>query len=726
MADARGDIVQARIGTTLKGKWTLEKLLGTGGMAAVYSAVHKIGRRDAIKILHPEVAASPDLKARFEREAEATNRFKHPGSVEIRDYDVTDDGCPFLVMEHLEGESLGERARRLGGIPEDELLRYVDELCDVLAAAHREGIVHRDIKLDNLFVTTEGRLKVLDFGIARVRSGPVLTMTGMRLGTTAYMPPEQIAGRDIDGRADLFAVGATMFRILAKRRIHEAPTDGELVVMMSTEPAPPLRSVAPHVSENIARIVDLALAFRAEDRYPNAMTMQEDVRAVREGGPPPFATARREQHATRGGAFTAIEPTGVAAAARLGAIGEEPTEAPVAIPPRPAARVGVPRPGGPGTLAVGSVAAPIGTGAISSGAGAFRSSPTEVTQAPRPPVGAASPIDVTLPSAGAPVAASPATPLSMAVPQGVPAGTPPSTPPPPSVFASAGPASLGPQSLGPQSMGPHAMGAGPSGPYAMGPHSMGPHSMGPQSMGPQSMGPHSMGPHSMGPQSMGPHSMGAQSLGPQSMGMYPTAGAPLGGAQIGGSAGHSVPPPRKSSGATFAILGGVALFLLVGAGAVYAWSIKGSASASAAASHDSPSSTSDDDDDASPKQDATATPAPSGSPKGAAPTASPVAPTPTPTPSPEPTAPARPETKPPTPGGPQVTPTPSATQHTAPVSTPAPTSGTQAPPTKPSSVAAPIVNPGTPGAPTAGPAPAQPPGHESHPTDRGNGKKAKK
>ncbi|WP_233562049.1 serine/threonine protein kinase, partial [Sorangium cellulosum] len=162
---------ERRVGTTLRGKWTIDRLLGIGGMAAVYAATHKIGRREAIKILHPEVARSKDLRARFEREAQAVNQFQHPGVVEIRDIDMTEDGAPFLVMELLEGESLADRLQRLGNIETGEMLRFMDELLDVLGAAHDRGIIHRDIKLDNLFVETTGRLKVLDFGIARMRDG---------------------------------------------------------------------------------------------------------------------------------------------------------------------------------------------------------------------------------------------------------------------------------------------------------------------------------------------------------------------------------------------------------------------------------------------------------------------------------------------------------------------------------------------------------------------------
>ena len=145
-----------RVGTTLRNKWTLERMLGAGGMAAVYVGVHKIGRREAIKILHPDVASEPEMCARFEQEAHAVNRLKHPGAVEIRDIDVTEDGAPFLVMELLEGTPLTDMARQPAGVPVDTLLRLMDELLDVLVAAHAQGIIHRDIKPDNLFVKPTG------------------------------------------------------------------------------------------------------------------------------------------------------------------------------------------------------------------------------------------------------------------------------------------------------------------------------------------------------------------------------------------------------------------------------------------------------------------------------------------------------------------------------------------------------------------------------------------
>ncbi|WP_437277125.1 protein kinase [Sorangium sp. So ce375] len=326
---------ERRVGTTLRGKWTIDRLLGIGGMAAVYAATHKIGRREAIKILHPEVARSKDLRARFEREAQAVNRFQHPGVVEIRDMDVTEDGAPFLVMELLDGESLADRLQRLGNIEPGEMLRFMDELLDVLGAAHEQGIIHRDIKLDNLFVERTGRLKVLDFGIARMRDGvktAMRTRTGATLGTVSYMAPEQVRGISVDHRADLFAVGATMFRVIAKRRIHEARTESELLVKMATVAAPPLASVAPETPQGLCLVVDRALAFDRDRRYPDARTMQTDVRALLHGAAPPHASARLAAGDVPSAGAPQLSPMLLSAAASADVQAEP--------PPRPAAPSG--------------------------------------------------------------------------------------------------------------------------------------------------------------------------------------------------------------------------------------------------------------------------------------------------------------------------------------------------------------------------------------------------
>ncbi|WP_437310359.1 serine/threonine-protein kinase [Sorangium sp. So ce388] len=341
------DTALRRVGTTIRNKWTLERLLGAGGMAAVYVGVHRIGRRDALKILHPQAAKSKEICDRFEREAQAANRFRHPGAVEIRDIDVSEDGAPFLVMELLEGESLAERERRLGGLPLVEVLRFTAQVLDTLGAAHAQGIIHRDIKPPNLYVVGDDpgstplpglgpRIKVLDFGLARIRQDSSLqgelTRMGIVLGTTPYMPPEQAKGRDIDARADLFAVGATMFRLIAGRHVHEASTDFDLLLKMGKEPAPPLAHRAPRTPRDVCLVVDRALAFDRDQRYPDARHMLDDVRALLRSEPPPYAS--RFAHA--------LDPDAITLHGQQSAAGASEECGPATVRARPASPASAP------------------------------------------------------------------------------------------------------------------------------------------------------------------------------------------------------------------------------------------------------------------------------------------------------------------------------------------------------------------------------------------------
>ncbi|MCC6522046.1 MAG: protein kinase [Polyangiaceae bacterium] len=480
------DHFRRRVGTTLLGKWRLERLLGVGGMAAVYEAVHKIGRREAIKILHPEVSRSPELRARFEQEARAVNAFRHRGAVEVRDVDTTEDGLPFMVMELLVGESLGERQKRTGRMAPAEVLRLTDELLDVLGAAHAVGIIHRDVKLDNLFLLSDGQLKVLDFGIARLRDNPAArTLLGTTLGTVPYMPPEQIKGVEIDPRVDLFATGAVMFRLLADRTVHLAQTEAEMLVKMLTVPAPALATVLPGADPHLCQLVDRALAFGREHRYPDARTMQLDLRAVAAGAEPPYAAARLragdrpdtidEEPEAGSAAVPSFVPgagpppwragaRGVNGAAALGAAGavHEPTAVTRAPAVGVAVAVGPTAPGdAPWSAAVESTAFPPPSVPQ-------LSSPTQVS-ALAPEVGARlAPSDATLASVpGAGLAARAEVPLSVAVSAAVSAATaaPKSTIPMSAVPLSLGsppPSAVAEWAAAPPSAGPHALASSPS------------------------------------------------------------------------------------------------------------------------------------------------------------------------------------------------------------------------------------------------------------------------
>ncbi len=272
---------RARLGSTLKEKYKLERLLGTGGMAAVYGATHRNTKRFAVKVLHPELSLNEDLRTRFLREGYIANSVGHPGAVTVLDDDVTDDGAAFLVMELLDGEPLDALAHRLGGCLEPAIvLALTVQTLEVLVAAHARGIVHRDIKPENLFLTRAGEVKVLDFGVARLRDASPGTFTGFALGTPAYMAPEQALGRtdEIDGRTDLWALGATMFRLLSGRFVHDLPSIQEAMIRAATCRAPPLGEAWPGAPKDVSRVVDKALAFARQDRWPSAEAMGEAVR----------------------------------------------------------------------------------------------------------------------------------------------------------------------------------------------------------------------------------------------------------------------------------------------------------------------------------------------------------------------------------------------------------------------------------------------------------------
>jgi class 3 adenylate cyclase/tetratricopeptide (TPR) repeat protein len=300
------DAVKARVGTRIKQKWLVDSLLGVGGMGAVYAATHRNGNRVALKILHTQLSIDGDIRARFGREGYVANSVIHPGVVRVLDDDETEDGAAFLVMELLEGENAEARATRLGGrLPVDEVARLGADLLDVLAAAHAANVVHRDIKPENIFFTKHGELKVLDFGIARLRDGvdPAShTRTGVTMGTPSFMPPEQALGRvhEVDALSDVWAVGATMFALASGRMVHESTTSMEAVIAAATARARPIAQLAPDVPAELAAVIDRALEFQKSARWPSARAMQN---ALREAMP----TAQAPSHAAPS-AFSSSPP----------------------------------------------------------------------------------------------------------------------------------------------------------------------------------------------------------------------------------------------------------------------------------------------------------------------------------------------------------------------------------------------------------------------------------
>ncbi|MEO7092111.1 MAG: protein kinase [Polyangiales bacterium] len=278
------ELAEKRVGRTLKGKWTLDEIIGLGGMAAVYGATHRNGARVAIKVLHATLCSSPELSKRFVREGYLGNKVDHPGVVRVLDDDVDDtDGAAFLVMDRVDGQSLCDH---VGDRLLDELdaLDVAEQVLDILVAAHDKGVVHRDLKPDNLVVDENGAIRLLDFGIARLLEddGAVHTKTGITFGTPGYMAPEQALGQKdrISAKTDLYAVGATLFMLLTGEFVQLADSPQELLVRIATRPARQLADALPGVSADLASIVDRATRLDPEDRWPCAQVMLDEVRRV--------------------------------------------------------------------------------------------------------------------------------------------------------------------------------------------------------------------------------------------------------------------------------------------------------------------------------------------------------------------------------------------------------------------------------------------------------------
>lgn len=274
---------RARVGTILKKKWHLDQLLGVGGMAAVYAATHRNKKRVAIKMLHAELSQDEAIRKRFLREGYIANSVAQRGAVAVDYDDVTEEGLAFLVMELLDGETIEHRWRRKDrSLSPREALSLVDQLLDTLTAAHAQGIIHRDLKPENMFLTRDGTVKVLDFGIARVRelSTPQTTLAGSAIGTPAFMAPEQARGRwqDVDGRTDLWAVGATLYTLITGKFVHAGENAQETLALAATRPARSIAERRPELHPSLIAFIDKALSYDMAGRFSDAASMQHALR----------------------------------------------------------------------------------------------------------------------------------------------------------------------------------------------------------------------------------------------------------------------------------------------------------------------------------------------------------------------------------------------------------------------------------------------------------------
>ena len=275
------------------GPYEIVSALGAGGMGEVYKARDtRLDRTVAIKVLPEYVASDPELKQRFEGEARTISSLNHPHICTLHDVG-SQDGVDFLVMEHLEGETLAERLTK-GALSLDQALRTAIEIADALDKAHRQGIVHRDLKPGNIMLTKTGA-KLLDFGLAKLRppgapgavglteaptvSSP-LTGTGSILGTFQYMAPEQLEGREADARTDIFAFGAVVYEMVTGKRAFEGKSQASLIsAIMSSEP-PPMGQLQPVTPPALDRLVGVCLAKFPDDRWQTARDLHRELRWV--------------------------------------------------------------------------------------------------------------------------------------------------------------------------------------------------------------------------------------------------------------------------------------------------------------------------------------------------------------------------------------------------------------------------------------------------------------
>src|SRR5947209_18631723 len=323
------------VGTKL-GPYELLALAGAGGMGEVYRARDtRLDRVVAIKVLPEHLSSSGKFRERFEREARAISSLKHPNICTL--YDVGhQDGIDYLVLEYLEGESLADRLHR-GPLPMPQVLAYGIQIADALERAHRQGVVHRDLKPGNVMVTKDG-VKLLDFGLAKPMAGAALassalgamtasqhhkplTAEGTIVGTFQYMAPEQLEGKDADPRSDLFAFGCVLYEMAAGKRPFDGKTQASVVASILASDPPPISSLQPLTPPAFERVVKTCLAKDPEERWQTGHDVKLQLKWIAEGGSQagvaaPVAARRkhRERTAWLVAAVMGVMASGAAAA----------------------------------------------------------------------------------------------------------------------------------------------------------------------------------------------------------------------------------------------------------------------------------------------------------------------------------------------------------------------------------------------------------------------------
>jgi serine/threonine protein kinase len=292
LADSAAELGDAMIGRVLNRRYRVVRKIGQGGFGSVYEGLQlQMDRPVALKMLHPRLTAERSLVERFRREAKAACNLRDPHTIVTYDFDQTEDGALYLVMELLQGRSLLAELNRHGAMSPARALFLVDQICSSLAEAHAHGIVHRDIKPENIFIedreSQRDFVKVLDFGIAKIMAGDRegdgkvvhLTASGQTVGTLEYMSPEQLAGSELDGRSDIYSLGIMVYQMLAGRLPFTGPPT--VVITAHLHQVPPVPSkLSPQVPPRLDQIVMRCIAKEREQRFPDMMALRAELAAT--------------------------------------------------------------------------------------------------------------------------------------------------------------------------------------------------------------------------------------------------------------------------------------------------------------------------------------------------------------------------------------------------------------------------------------------------------------
>jgi serine/threonine-protein kinase len=286
----------------IAGRYELKDRLGFGGMSTVHLAFdRRLERRVAVKLLAEHLAEDPTFVSRFQREAQAAARLIHPNIVQVFDSGQDErTGQYFIVMEYIEGQSCAEILRDDGWVEVDEGVAIIEQACEGLHYAHRHGVVHRDVKPGNLLRSSDGEVKLADFGIAKATEQSSITQVGSVLGTAAYLAPEQARGEEAGPRADLYALGVVTYQLIAGRLPYEAASLTELALKQQQEEPAMLDSLVAAVTPELAEAVAIALALDPRERYESAREMGRAISDGALGISPaePYSAGRGARHAT--------------------------------------------------------------------------------------------------------------------------------------------------------------------------------------------------------------------------------------------------------------------------------------------------------------------------------------------------------------------------------------------------------------------------------------------